>query len=240
MIPSRNADNVDACVDSIREAGDDCKIFVVDDGLSRWRADCHYVTNVRPRVQIEPDAAVFERRFVYARSVNEGLRATDGEDVILMGDDTRVVQGSLRQLHAIAGEMSITSASLTGAVGNPNQVHRKYGAGWAEPRMLCFVCVVIPAKVIDLVGSLDERFTDYGCDDDDYCLRASRAGCSLWVDNRVVVEHGVLRSEYRGHGNRSFEYNLKLFMQKWGHDHYGVPNAASKYGYLLDSLVQHA
>ena len=42
VILSKNADNVDACVRSIRAAGEDCPVVVVDDGVERERYDSFY------------------------------------------------------------------------------------------------------------------------------------------------------------------------------------------------------
>src|SRR3954463_8946385 len=64
IIPSRTDSNLHACVDAIREAGETCRVIVVDDGLKDRRADCEYVQGVKP--------------FVYARNCNLGIAAASG------------------------------------------------------------------------------------------------------------------------------------------------------------------
>jgi GT2 family glycosyltransferase len=63
---------------------------------------------------------------------------------------------------------------------------------YSEQR-LCFQGVYIKRSTIDLVGLLDERFTGYGSDDDDYCLRVRKAGLFLAVTSEVVMQHGFGR-----------------------------------------------
>jgi glycosyltransferase involved in cell wall biosynthesis len=48
LIPSKNADNVDRCVGSIRDQGETCRVIVIDDGLERKREDCDYIEGVKP------------------------------------------------------------------------------------------------------------------------------------------------------------------------------------------------
>lgn len=219
IIPSKNADNIDACVDSIRAAGEVCRVIVIDDGLSRRREDCEYIPGVKP--------------FVWARNINLGIAAAGRDDVLILGDDTRLVARGMEfgQWAFWANETrSMVSAAITGAVGNPNQLPARVPEVWRlEPRMLCFVATMIPRRLLDQMGPLDERYVDYGCDDDDACWRAKTLGWRLAITDLIQFEHGVLPSEFRGHGARSFLPNLKRFMEKWGHDNWGVPNADSQF-----------
>src|SRR3954468_22561579 len=73
IIPSRNSDNLEPCVLSIRAAGEDCRIIVIDDGLSRRPPGCEYLDGIKP--------------FVYSRNVNRGINAAGTDDCIVTNDD---------------------------------------------------------------------------------------------------------------------------------------------------------
>ena len=74
----------------------------------------------------------------------------------------------------------------------------------------------IPRRVIEDVGLLDERYIDYGHDDDDYCYRARRAGYEIWICHDVQVNHSLLPSSFRGFGSRSIEQSRDIFRKIWG------------------------
>jgi hypothetical protein len=77
--------------------------------------------------------------------------------------------------------------------------------------------------VIDAVGLLDERFVDYGMDDDDYCLRVRYHGLRLAIYDGCYCDHGSLTSSYRGGAEAGGDFmpNLKRFIAKWGTDNWG-------------------
>lgn len=83
--------------------------------------------------------------------------------------------------------------------------------------MLCFVCVAMPRSTFESVGPLDEQYClDYGCEDGDYSYRVRKAGLRLGIWDGVEVDHGTLRSTYRGAGPVSFQQNMKVFERKHG------------------------
>jgi GT2 family glycosyltransferase len=44
--------------------------------------------------------------------------------------------------------------------------------------------------MIQNIGLLDERFTGYGFDDDNYCLRARSAGYHTGITRQLRIKHG--------------------------------------------------
>jgi O-antigen biosynthesis protein len=256
VIPSKSAANLVPCVRAIREAGETCRIIVVDDGLE-WRD------------QIELDQFRFapqtvhivagEKPFVFARNVNIGIRVAGDDDVIVLNDDAllktpggftslaRVVTEPWKYTGAIS-QWGVIAATCNN-VGNVNQ-HRVDGGGIAgagargglceprlEPRMVCFVCVYIPRSTIKAVGLLDERFVDYGMDDDDYSLRVRNAGLKIGIFDGCFVDHGSLTSSYRGtpRTGGNFRPNMKLFIEKWGVDNRGLSKDRSPFRELFPS-----
>jgi GT2 family glycosyltransferase len=113
-------------------------------------------------------------------------------------------------------------------VGNPDQ------ARWAPPgeyfttrTTLCFIAVVIPRRVWDEAGPMDERFTAYGCDDADAGRRVVEAGYQLGVMGWLAVRHGIPEEGIAAHGTYRQRYKLaeharlgqealRIFADKWG------------------------
>jgi GT2 family glycosyltransferase len=48
-----------------------------------------------------------------------------------------------------------------------------------DPRMVCFIAVLIPRRTIEAVGLLDEDYDCYSHQDDDYCHRVRKAGLKI-------------------------------------------------------------
>jgi len=76
-----------------------------------------------------------------------------------------------------------------------------------------FFCVLISRKVVDEVGLLDDAFFPGGFEDDDYCLRATKEGYSIYLARDVFIHHwgsasfGTLQYEYfsaRAEKNKSY------------------------------------
>lgn len=167
-------------------------------------------------------------------------RAVDG--VVIMNDDAILQTAGglsiLAQTAAEHPEIGIVAATANN-VGNRNQwpagkVQRgavlvdslgpKVEPGLRfDPRMVCFVCVYIPKATLERVGLLDERFVGYGFDDDDYCKRIRDAGLRIAITDDVFVDHGSLKSTYRGEPTTpaNLQQNAAIYRAKWGEDNWG-------------------
>ena len=211
IIPSKTDRNLRACVSAVRAAGETSRIIVVDDfdgpvGLPRNYEPVDWQKGIKP--------------FVFSRNVNIGIQAANGDDVILLNDDAllKTPHGftAMERIAAAHPEYGVI-ASVCHNVGNRRQWPQKVGLR-EEPRMVCFVCVYIPRRTIETVGLLDERFVGYGCDDDDYCLRVTRAGLKIGIFDGCYVDHASLNSAFRGRALSAGNYraNLKIFTEKWG------------------------
>lgn len=141
--------------------------------------------------------------FVYAKSVNLGINAYPNYDVVLCNDDcecmTELFFFRLRHLAYQYQNIGILSPLIDGGVGNEWQQFPPI-APWTMKMLpevigleqtICFPCVYIKRQVIQQVGVLDEEYTNYGFDDDDYCARAREAGWITAVTKSLHIKHGT-------------------------------------------------
>lgn len=216
IIPSRNEQNALGCLQAVRKHEPLVSIHIIWDEWNGGKlpsslADEHFCLVTYP--------------FVFSKNVNYGIMLAKGDGVILLNDDALLqTPGGFTAMAAVAHdhpEYGIIAAT-TNVVGNLNQLPKGIGLR-EEPRQVCFICVYIPRATIEKVGLLDERFVDYGCEDDDYCLRIRKAGLKLGIFDGCFVDHGSLTSSFRGGPRAGGDYmpNMKRFIAKWGHDNFG-------------------
>jgi GT2 family glycosyltransferase len=211
IIPSRTASNLVPCVEAVRRHEPLAPIIVVDDGID-WDG-AH-------RIRSEVTVIKGDSPFIFARNCNLGIRACDDDDVILLNDDALLdTPFGFHELEAVSQahpEFGIISA-VTNIVGNSRQ--QPHDAGLREEaRTLAFVCVYIPRSTIDNVGLLDERFTAYGWEDNDYCREVREADLKLGIFDDCFVDHASLQSTFRGLPNASGDISVgrEIYRQKWG------------------------
>lgn len=167
-----------------------------------------------------------ETPFVYARNCNIGIRSAGDNDVILLNDDALLqTPGGFTAMQEAARDNPQFGliGAVTNVVGNTNQMPQGVGLR-EEPRMVCFVCVFIPRGTIERVGLLDEEFIGYGFDDDSYCLRVRRAGLKIGIYDGCFVDHGSLKSTFRGDPRTpaNLTQNAEIFKQKYGADNWAL------------------
>lgn len=221
IVPSRNPTNLAACVKALRNNEPKARIKVVWD-LSRGNNHLQYeVAESLGLYAYDGDIIEVEDPFIFAKSINTGIRnSCNWDDIVILGDDGLLqTPGGFSLLESEAEahpEYGIISATMNN-VGNRNQWPQGIGLR-EEPRVACFVAVYIPRSTIDAVGLMDERFTAYGFDDDDYCLRVRRAGLKIGIHDGCYVDHGSLTSTYRGNPDApaNLHDGLKIFVDKWG------------------------
>lgn len=244
VIPSKDVCNLASCLDAIWRNEPNLhrsSVVVIDDGLAYRPEGPTYLDGVKP--------------FVFARNVNAGIRAAGDSDVITLNDDALLTEyHGFTKLHMIVErnpEYGIVASSCNnvgnerqlrrGMVGHLNIVWDGVGIGYElrdEPRMVCLIAVWLRRAMLNQIGLLDERYVGYGIDDDDLCFTARAAGWKIGIYDGCYVDHGSLRSSYRGDPTApsDFRPNLRLFMEKWGHDNRGIPNEQSPWRHLLDEV----
>lgn len=216
IIPSKTASNLVPCAEAVRRHDPNALVVVVDDGLDQAAIAPYreYPSLVIPGV----------KPFIFARNCNRGIEAARElveTDVILLNDDAILqTPGGFTAMQRAAEEhpeYGIISAT-TNVAGNLDQFPRGIGLRDAGANCVAFVCVLIPYRTIEAVGHLDERFTAYGWEDNDYCRRVRNAGLKVGIFDGCYVDHGSLRSTFRGeaHAAGNIYDGMKIYRQKWG------------------------
>jgi hypothetical protein len=208
---------------AVRQCEPKARIVVTDDGLpfdlvSAWLR--HGGGPDIMKLGLKP--------FVFARNVNLGLQMAGWDDVVVINDDALLqTSGGFSLLQKTANEhqqYGIISAT-TNITGNPAQ--QPHGIGLREERnSIAFIAVLIPRRTIESVGLMDERFGGltpegkpiYGYCDNDYCRRVRNAGLKVGIHDGCFVDHGSLRSTFRGDPRAAGDTAAarEIYLQKWG------------------------
>lgn len=216
VILSANAKNLRRCLEALfrnEPALPKGRVIVVDDGAGME------LEGVFPEVAWVKGA----KPFVFSRNANIGISKAEG-DVLLLNDDARLATRfgvhSLAYAARSRDEVGICSAAVAGFVGNPAQLvnGRAPAALRYADSTLAFVAAFIPRATLERVGPLDERFTGYGFEDNDYCTRCFNEGLALAVYDGCTVEHDRADSTFRSRPDikRLFDQNMRIFREKWG------------------------
>jgi len=221
IIPSKTLSNFLACRGAVTQFDPEAKVLLINDGVEPL-----------PMVELIPGV----KPFCFARNVNLGIVARQDDDVVVLNDDaTLQTPGGFSLLQRAAEEhpeFGIISAT-TNITGNPAQQRLKSGNpsyGLREEKnSVAFIAVLVPRRAIDKVGLMDERFGGltaagkriYGFCDNDYCRRVRNAGLKVGVHDGCFVDHGSLRSSFRGEPGAAGDISegRKLYIQKWGDAH---------------------
>ena len=126
LIPSRNIDNLLACVKAVRIAGEAGRVIVLwDDGAMIQDANLLEALDVTI-LHCDPP-------FGFARNCNIGIRAAAPDDVVLLNDDALLETGGLAgELGSFANLVPEIGYDLVGATtnvtGHIGQLRRRYAA----------------------------------------------------------------------------------------------------------------
>ncbi|HVX12035.1 MAG TPA: glycosyltransferase [Pirellulales bacterium] len=220
-----------ACLASIRFLTDEpYELVLVDNGSTDGTVD--YLRSC-------PDVRLIENHENrgFPAAANQGIRASRGEQVLLLNNDVLVTSGWLaRLLRPLGNDKAIglvgplsnfASGSQDIKVGYTNlacldgfawEHAERHARQIQEVERLIGFCLLLRREVIDQVGLLDERFGIGNYEDDDYCRRARDAGWRLVVAQDAFIHHFGHRT-FDGAGvdlRALLHRNRKLFEEKWG------------------------
>jgi len=155
----------------------------------------------------------------WVKALNQGIEASSAGYICAMNNDAIVMtEGWLSKLIDIAeSEQDIGLINPTFEIKNKE---RFLDAPFVEVDFCRGYCVVIKRRVIDEVGLFDEAYGIGYYDDDDYSVRAIRAGFRCVRAQGVFVEHlkdSTFTTIFEEEKRRKLHLKNKLtFYAKWG------------------------
>jgi GT2 family glycosyltransferase/glycosyltransferase involved in cell wall biosynthesis len=174
----------------------------------------------------------------YAGGNNDGIKLAQGQYIVLLNNDTLVPKGWLERLLKLLTEQPGVGlvGPVTNSAGNEQRIdleglnEKNYEAiagaylerqkdVWFSTEKLGFFCVAMRHTLPDKIGYLDEKFGIGMFEDDDYCIRAKKAGYTLAVVEDCFVYHkgSVSFGKLAVHSYRAlFEKNKTYFRSKHG------------------------
>lgn len=178
-----------------------------------------------------------DRNLGFAGGNNVGLAAATGEYVILLNNDTVVTRGWVRDLiRPMQRDPQVGLVGpLTNRIGNEQRVVIAYDdldnmalAARRQVRrrlrrrlpsqVVAFFCVAMRRAMVADLGLLDEAYGLGFFEDDDYCMKAAKAGWKVVIADDVFVHHhhsaafGALGEAAAAQMAR----NRRLFESRWG------------------------
>jgi len=204
-------DLLKSCLRSVFKNKDKLKleVIVVDNGSTDGSPEM--VKKESPRVRLIEN----EENLGFAKAVNQGIKRAKGEYILLLNSDVIMKSGALREMlnfaerHPLAG---IIGGKLVGPDGSiqasvyhfptilravrefwfgQKDAYQKYAPQVDKPAIVDAVtgaAMLIPKKIIDEVGLLDERYFMY-FEDLDYCRRVKKTGYRTYYLPQVEFVH---------------------------------------------------
>ena len=230
VIPNLNGMHyLEGCLKSLREQTDrDFEILMIDNGSEDESVE--WVRKHYPAVKIR----AFHRNTGFCRAVNEGIKLSRAEYVLLLNNDVvcdpRMVEVLRRAMEERPDAFSCCAKLLR--MSDPSKIDDAgdyYTAlGWAfargkgksrelytkEERVFacCAACAIYRRSMLEKTGLFDERHFAY-LEDIDIGYRALRHGFENWYIPRAVVFHAG--SATSGSRHNSFKVSLASRNSIW-------------------------
>lgn len=212
VVPVYNAlDDLKVCIERlVKHTDDDVDIIFIDDA-----SPDPLIATVLEEASLKRNIRVFSNaeNLGFTRTVNRGIELAGSNDVVLLNSDARVtprwLQGLKRALSTDANIATVTPMSdRAGAfsapnIGNDNNLpdgiseadyavaFRRNSIGYypTVPTGNGF-CMYIRRRCLDELGSFDaEAFPRGYGEENDFCMRAGRAGWRHVIDDRTYIFH---------------------------------------------------
>ena len=233
VIPAWNLhESTMECITAVRETTKDCEIILVDNGSDppytkpyTGFIDCKLIRNSENKG--------------FPAAVNQGVRASTGDVVVLLNNDVIVTPGWSEKLleglndYSIVGPVANDCAGMQRARAdvyeNKEQLF-SVAKNWAESydghiqdvRWVIGFCMAFKRSVYEDVGPFDESLWPCCGEEIDFCLRAEEKGHKAGIVWGVYVHHDIsstFRLMDKEHPyEKIIERNEAHLEGKWGKD----------------------
>ncbi|MCB9461510.1 MAG: glycosyltransferase [Anaerolineaceae bacterium] len=213
IVTWKNLDLTQQCVESIFRNTDypNYEIIVVDNASDDGTPD--YLKSLAAR-EDRVKVILNDENRGFAAANNQGIQLAEGENVLLLNNDTIVTRGWLTGLGRYLRDEKIGMVGpVTNFVGNAARIDVPYKTvedmetfanDWMrdhhgesfEIDMLAMFCVAMRRSLIDEIGLLDESYGIGMFEDDDYAERTKAAGYDIICARDIFIHH---------HGQASFK-----------------------------------
>lgn len=223
------------CLESMERFNnyENCEIIIVDN-LSNDGTREYLTEFAKSREDIK--VILHDKNSGFAGGNNIGIKASSGDYIILLNNDTYVTPNWIKNLlRHFSDEKIAMVGPRTNNIGNEARIDIKYNSldemiqksydiyyknvlNQYEMEVLAFFCVVIKRDIIDEIGLLDEVYGIGMFEDDDYCKRVKHAGYRLVCADDVFIHHHLGASfdkdlEWK---QKLFEKNRTIFESRYG------------------------
>lgn len=240
-------------MDSIRKYTTDVEyeLIVIDNGSDQKTID--YLSR-----QTDVRLIVNQENLGFAGGCNQGIQAAEGKYIMLLNNDTLVTKKwlyNMVQLLDTREEIAMTGP-LTNATVGKQMIPVPYGDDmeamqefayniaasnakpWRTLRLVAF-CVLIRREVFNEIGLFDTGFKIGNYEDDDFNIRALRAGKEAYVCRNSFIHHFMNVSfKQRNISREKIMLENKTYLEKkWKYmdwNHHAVYNS-----YMLDEVLEH-
>jgi len=175
----------------------------------------------------------------FAAGNNVGIKASDGDYVILLNNDTIVTRGWITALvkHLENDSEMGMSGAVTNSIGNEAKIRTQYtkidemygfadSYTWAhmgeifhkQPNALAMFAICIKRDVIDKCGYIDESYAIGMFEDDDYSRAVINAGYKLCIAEDSFIHHfdgSTFKKMDDEKYRKLFTKNMEIYNKKW-------------------------
>lgn len=181
----------------------------------------------------------------FGKGINQGIRAADGDYILLLNNDTIVANNWLEnQLRCIKdqpeigivgprtnyaggvqGEVKGDFRNLDKIMDFSNKFNQPDPGKWFQVKEIVGFCMLIKREVIERIGLFDECFTHGMWEDNDFCRRARNKGFKLYCAGDTFVYHFGSQTILGNNLDmrQIFLMNKEKYEKKWN-----ISNAISK------------
>ncbi|HEX9780133.1 MAG TPA: glycosyltransferase family 2 protein [bacterium] len=204
------------------------RLLIVDNGSDAPVRE--FLAGVRPQGAIT-DVVLLqnETNEGFPKGMNRGIRASRAPYVVLLNNDLRFTPGWLDEMVAVAAvnqDVGVVNpgSSTFGDVparGVSLDEHAAVRAGrrgtYTEVGMCIGFCMLIKRSVLDRTGGLSEEVERIFFEDEDFCMRAQRAGFRCVVAEGAYVFHAEHKTVKKMPEREAlFRRNQRWCDEKWG------------------------